>query len=150
MVKIRQLFLQKTYIIDFWKSLKYAIVINKQNEVSCLRKRLQHHFTIINRETFTPFINSPANYSYRIYAPSNKSLRTKVFEKYKPVILPFGLFIKRQSCHYIETSQLICVNWFAPNQLTGFYMMTTFSFNELKSRPLKNVTFLNTLNKLGE
>ena len=110
MVKIRQLFLQKTYIIDFWKSLKYAFVINKQNEVSCLRKRLQHHFTIINRETFTPFINSPANYSYRIYAPSNKSLRTKVFEKYKPVILPFGLFIKRQSCHYIIFKP---VNWFA-------------------------------------
>ena len=35
--------------------------------------------------------------------------------------------IKRQSCHHIETSQLIC----RANQLTGFYMMTTLAFNEL-------------------
>ena len=35
--------------------------------------------------------------------------------------------IKRQSCHHIETSQLIC---FA-NQLTRFYMMATLAFNEL-------------------
>ena len=33
----------------------------------------------------------------------------------------------RQSCHHIETSQLIC----RANQLTGFYMMVTYAFNEL-------------------
>ena len=35
--------------------------------------------------------------------------------------------MKRQSCHYIETSQVIC----RANQLTGFYMMPTLVFNEL-------------------
>ena len=35
--------------------------------------------------------------------------------------------IKRQSCHYKETSQLIC----SANQLTGFYMMATSAFNVL-------------------
>ena len=35
---------------------------------------------------------------------------------------------KCQSCHHIETSQLIC----SANQLTGFYMMTTLVFYELK------------------
>ena len=35
--------------------------------------------------------------------------------------------IRRQSCHHIETSQLIC----KANQLTGFYMMATYAFNEL-------------------
>ena len=37
------------------------------------------------------------------------------------------LLIKRQSFHHTETSQLIC----RANQLTGFYMMATLSFNEL-------------------
>ena len=35
--------------------------------------------------------------------------------------------IKHQSCHHIETSQLI---WSA-NQFTGFYMMATLAFNDL-------------------
>ena len=35
--------------------------------------------------------------------------------------------IKSQSCHHIESSQLIC----RANQLTGFYMMVTLAFNEL-------------------
>ena len=35
--------------------------------------------------------------------------------------------IKRQSCHHIKTSQLIC----RANQLTGFYMIATLAFNEL-------------------
>ena len=34
---------------------------------------------------------------------------------------------KRQSCHYIETSQLIC----RANQLAGFYVLATLAFNEL-------------------
>ena len=34
---------------------------------------------------------------------------------------------KRQSCNYIEASQLICI----ANHLTGFYMMVTLAFNEL-------------------
>ena len=37
------------------------------------------------------------------------------------------LVIKRQSGHYIETSQLIC----SANQLTGFSMMAALAFNEL-------------------
>ena len=36
-------------------------------------------------------------------------------------------FIRRQSCHHIETSQLICL----ANQLIGFYTMATLAFNEL-------------------
>ena len=36
--------------------------------------------------------------------------------------------IKCQSCHHIETSQLIC----RASQLTGFYMMATLAFNELR------------------
>ena len=35
--------------------------------------------------------------------------------------------MKHQSCHHIETNQLIC----RANALTGFYMMATFAFNEL-------------------
>ena len=40
----------------------------------------------------------------------------------------FHYLIKRQSCHHIETSHLIC----SANQLTGSYMMGTLAFNELK------------------
>ena len=36
-------------------------------------------------------------------------------------------FIKHQSCHHIETSQLIS----RANQSTGFYMTVTLAFNEL-------------------
>ena len=36
--------------------------------------------------------------------------------------------IKRQICHHLETSQLIC----RTNQLTGFYRMATVGFNELR------------------
>ena len=35
---------------------------------------------------------------------------------------------KRRSFHHIETSQLIC----RVNQSTGFYMIVTLAFNELK------------------
>ena len=37
--------------------------------------------------------------------------------------------MKRQSCHHIETSQLIC----SANQLTGFYLMAFLAFNELNT-----------------
>ena len=37
--------------------------------------------------------------------------------------------LKRQSCHHMETSQLIC----SANQLTDFYMMATLKLNELRS-----------------
>ena len=37
------------------------------------------------------------------------------------------LLIKRQSCHHIETCQLIC----RENRLAAFYMMATLAFNEL-------------------
>ena len=39
---------------------------------------------------------------------------------------------KRQGCHHIETSQLIC----RANQLISFYMMATLTFNELKTRQI--------------
>ena len=39
----------------------------------------------------------------------------------------FSELIKCQSCHHIETNQLIC----SANQLTGFYMMETLAFNGL-------------------
>ena len=39
----------------------------------------------------------------------------------------FAKLINRQSCHHIETRQLIC----SANQLSGFYMMATLAFNEL-------------------
>ena len=35
--------------------------------------------------------------------------------------------IKRQSCHDIETNQLIC----RANQLAGFYIMVTLAFSKL-------------------
>ena len=41
----------------------------------------------------------------------------------------FSQLIKRQSCHHIETSQLIC----RANQFTGFCMMATLAFNALKN-----------------
>ena len=36
---------------------------------------------------------------------------------------------KGHGCHHIETSHLNC----RVNQLTGFYMMETLAFNELKT-----------------
>ena len=42
----------------------------------------------------------------------------------------FHELIKRQSCHHMETSQLI----YRANQLTGFYMMATLVFNGLKPK----------------
>ena len=39
----------------------------------------------------------------------------------------FHWVIKRQSCYYIETNQLIC----SAIDLTGFLMMATLAFNEL-------------------
>ena len=40
---------------------------------------------------------------------------------------PYTNPIKHQSCHHLETSELIC----STNQLPGFYMMTTLEFNAL-------------------
>ena len=51
----------------------------------------------------------------------------------------YGLFcIKRQSCHHIETSQLIC----SKNQLTGFYMSATLAPNGLNYRSSHPEVFL--------
>ena len=47
----------------------------------------------------------------------------------KPVA--FLVRIKCQRCNHIETSQLIC----NANRLTGFYMMASLTFNELKLTP---------------
>ena len=51
---------------------------------------------------------------------------------------------ERQSCHDIETRQLIC---FA-NQLTGFYMMGTLVFNELNRYYLLICEILSHMNLL--
>ena len=57
--------------------------------------------------------------------------------------------VKRQSCHHIETSQLIC----SANQLTGFYMIAILAFNELNPTNLLKVfwsteNFIKTICKL--
>ena len=49
---------------------------------------------------------------------------------------------KRQSCHHIETSQLVC----RANQLTGFYMMATLAFNELR---ISSVNMTKSTGKCG-
>ena len=46
------------------------------------------------------------------------------------------LSIEDQSCHHVETSQLIC---FA-NQLTGFYMMGTLIVKRLKAKRVQNTS----------
>ena len=46
--------------------------------------------------------------------------------------------IKRQSCHHIETRQLIC----SADQLTSFYMMATMAFNELMEVVKKKLRLL--------
>ena len=43
------------------------------------------------------------------------------------LLLLFLQLTKRQYCHQIEPSQLICT----ANQLTGFYMIASLVFNEL-------------------
>ena len=60
---------------------------------------------------------------FQFYTPE-KIRKTKVIGKLEQM----GQHIKPQSCHHTETSQLIC----SANQLTGFYMMATSAFNELK------------------
>ena len=40
--------------------------------------------------------------------------------------------MKRQSCHDIETSQLIC----SASQLTGFFIMASLAFNEFSKQEL--------------
>ena len=45
----------------------------------------------------------------------------------RSVLLNAKFAIKRESCHHIESSQLIC----RASQLIGFYMMATLAFNEL-------------------
>ena len=53
-----------------------------------------------------------------------RNIQKRIFTKYSVDHLQL---IKYQSCHYIETSQLIC----SANQFTGFYMIATLEFNEL-------------------
>ena len=43
------------------------------------------------------------------------------------LMFSLGVFIKRQSCRHIETSQI-----FSADQLDSFYMMVTLAFNELR------------------
>ena len=59
---------------------------------------------------------------FHLYYEANSSNLINVYSPYSPISL-----VKRQSCHHIETTQLIC----SANQLTGFYMMVTLAFNEL-------------------
>ena len=46
-----------------------------------------------------------------------------------------GQLIKRQSCHHIDTSQMI----YKANQLAGFQTMPTLAFNESINYNLKNI-----------
>ena len=55
------------------------------------------------------------------------NLRKNTNESCFHQLIPY--LIKRQSCHHIETSQLIC----SANQLTGFCMIATLAFNELNT-----------------
>ena len=75
--------------------------------------------------------------------------------------------VKYQSCHHVETSQLICSVTSelicSANQLTGFYRMATLAFNELRSQrnpkllykiftqesPFKVINFAYCLNVAG-
>ena len=52
---------------------------------------------------------------------------------------------KRQSSHHIETSQLIC----SANQLTGFYMMGTLAFNELRAAHTAGFEWLECLHNVS-
>ena len=59
--------------------------------------------------------------------------------------------IKHESCHNLETSQMIC----KANQLTGSYMKATLAFNELmrpliqpfKRQPHKIVKYTRTIRR---
>ena len=62
--------------------------------------------------------------SYTVYRSSIVYIEIVKLKSYKNV----HQRIKRQSCHYIETSQLIL----RANQSTGFYVMATLAFNELR------------------
>ena len=53
--------------------------------------------------------------------------------------------VKRQSCHHIEISQLICAN-----QLTGFYMMATWAFKELATCEKLKIACLLLRTKIGK
>ena len=57
-----------------------------------------------------------------------KSPKTRNFGTFCCVHQWCDWLIKRKSYHHTETSQLIC----RANQLTGFYMMATLEFNELR------------------
>ena len=55
------------------------------------------------------------------------NLRKNTNESCFHQLIPY--FIKHQSCHHIETSQLIC----SANQLTGVCRIATLAFNELNT-----------------
>ena len=59
------------------------------------------------------------------------------WKAYHKMLIHNHYLVKNQSCHYIETSQLIC----RANQLTVFYMIATLSFNEL-SIYLSNLSYI--------
>ena len=54
--------------------------------------------------------------------------------------------MKCQSCHHTETSQLIC----SANRLTGFCMMATLVFNDLRpcQASFMEFSFHNAVNEL--
>ena len=57
----------------------------------------------------------------------------------------FYKLIKRQSCHHIETIQLIC----SANQLSGFYI-GTLVFNELINKSINPSLFMQQLVSIGK
>ena len=67
---------------------------------------------------------------HKVRAEDKKNLRQTSLSAVPSPTLIFSLdeLIKRPCYHYIETRQLICI----ANQSTGFYVMATLAFNELK------------------
>ena len=67
---------------------------------------------------------------HKVRAEGKKNLRPTSLSAVPSATLIISLdeLIKRLCHHYIETIQLICI----ANQSTGFYVMATLAFNELK------------------
>ena len=55
--------------------------------------------------------------------------KNKCNDAFTKALILIALTYKRRIYYHIETSQLIC----SANQLTGFYMMATLAFNQLKT-----------------
>ena len=84
---------------------------------------------IKGRDTNVQF--EPISYHWSLSTPHENSRKPLIFSCFlgvqKQACVIKRVDYKHQSCHHIETSNLIC----SANQLIGFYMMATLVFNEL-------------------